>query len=105
MIAQIQDVKTSPCRGNGDCHSIPKNKQKLHQIAQEVLDKAGLAGKLYPEERDFISTASRLIVPLIQDYLSRTGGQAPPLASVRDWFYRGCPDWAIAILTDQIQQK
>ncbi|MHC5614709.1 MAG: hypothetical protein ACYTXA_27940 [Nostoc sp.] len=92
-----------PCRGIGGCHSTSKNKQKLQQIASVVLDQAGLAGKLYPQERDFISTASRLIVRMIEEFLSPSGGQAPTFGTVRDWFYKGCPDWAIAVLARQIE--
>ncbi|MCC5612255.1 hypothetical protein LC612_37430 [Nostoc sp. CHAB 5834] len=73
MIAQIEDVKKPLCRGINGCHNTSRNKQKLQQIASVVLDQAGLAGKLYPQERDFISTASRLIVRMIEEFLSPSG--------------------------------
>ncbi|MHC5897556.1 hypothetical protein [Nostoc sp.] len=85
--------------------STTRNKQKLQEIAQQVLEQAGLAGKLYPQERDFVMTASRLMAKLIENFLALTDGQAPTLATVRSWFYKGCPDWAIAVLLNQIQQK
>jgi hypothetical protein len=80
-----------------------KNQQILQDLAQKALDKAGLGGRFYPEERDFISTSARIFTPMIEQFLAPTGGQAPTLSTVRDWFYRGCPDWAIAVLNSQIQ--
>jgi hypothetical protein len=104
MIAQIDDAKAQPCSGTGGCHS-PRNKEKLQEIAGQLLEKEGLGGRYYPEERDFISTSSRLILPVIKDFLASTGGQPPALSTVRDWFYKGCSDLTIAVLASQIKQK
>lgn len=104
MIAQIDGAKTQPCSRVNGCHNT-RNKEKLQEIAKQLLEQAGLGGRFYPEERDFISTSSRLILPVIENFLSSTGGQPPALATVRDWFYKGCSDLTIAVLASQIQQK
>jgi hypothetical protein len=104
MIAQIDDVRTQPCSSAGGCQNT-RNKEKLQAIAGQLLQKAGLGGRFYPEERDFVSTSSRLILPVIEEFLASTGGQPPALATVRDWFYKGCSDLTIAVLASQIQQK
>lgn len=83
MIAQIDNIKPLSCNGSGGCHNTPRNKQKLQEIAEQILDQAGLAGKLYPQERDFVSTASRIILQLLENYLAPTEGQAPSLETVR----------------------
>gem|GEM_PF-2360197 len=97
--AEIQELS---CSGIGVCHS---NQQKLEQIAQDLLDQAGLAGRFYPKERDFVMAASRLVMTIIENFYSPSGGQPPALSTVRAWFYRDCPDWAIAVLANQVQQK
>lgn len=104
MIAQIDGAKTRACSRAGGCHST-RNQEKLQEIAKQLLEQAGLGGRFYPEERDFISTSSRLILPVIENFLSSTGGQPPALATIRDWFYKGCSDLTIAVLASQIQQK
>jgi len=101
MIAQTDQIKTL-CSGTS-CQG-KRNIDKLQTIAQELLNREGLGGKFYPQERDFVSTASRLILPVIEDFLSPTGGKPPTLATVRDWFYAGCPDLMIAVLSHQTQQ-
>lgn len=103
MIAQ-DDVKMQPPCSVSGCHST-RNKEKLQAIAGQLLDQAGLGGRYYPEERDFVSTSSRLILPVIENFLASTGGQPPALATVRDWFYKGCSDLTIAVLASQVQQK
>ncbi|MHC5755836.1 MAG: hypothetical protein ACYTXF_35405 [Nostoc sp.] len=104
MIAQIEDVRTQQCNSSGGCHN-KRNKEKLQEIAKQLLEQAGLGGRFYPEERDFVSTSSRLILPVIENFLASTGGQPPALATVRDWFYKGCSDLMIAVLASQIKQK
>jgi hypothetical protein len=104
MIAQIDDVRTQPCNSDRGCHNT-RNKEKLQAIAGQLLEQAGLGGRYCPEERDFVSTSSRLILPVIEQFLASTGGQPPALATVRDWFYKGCSDLMIAVLASQVQQK
>ncbi|MEH2102533.1 MAG: hypothetical protein V7K76_22835 [Nostoc sp.] len=96
-MAQIADAQ--------HCQIPFSNEQKLEKIAQDLLDKEGLAGKFYPKERDFVMAASRLVMKVIENFYSASGGQPPTLSTVRAWFYRDCPDWAIAVLANQVQQK
>ncbi len=100
-MAQIESIQSSL----GQASASFSNQQKLEKIAQDLMNQAGLAGRFYPRERDFVMAASRLVVKIIENFYSPSGGQPPALSTVRAWFYRDCPDWAIAVLANQIQQK
>lgn len=57
------------------------------------------------DERGYVKVASRQIHRLMADYYRGTGVEPPSVDSIRIWFYSGCPDWAIAVMANTLNQK
>lgn len=76
----------------------PKN--RLEEIAQQLITDAGLAVEI--GEYEFVSTATRLIQPMVGKWYLNAGLTPPQTDTIAKWFYRGKPpDWVIAFLVNE----
>ncbi|MBD2535439.1 hypothetical protein LC609_25245 [Nostoc sp. XA013] len=81
--------------------------RQLNQIdifAQKLIEELPPNQRSYPGEMYYVSTGVRLIERQLQEYFQGTGVTPPNKTAVRNWFYYGCPDWAIAVLHHALNQ-
>lgn len=77
---------------------MPRRKPtKLDPIAQKLIDQHHAS--IFPGEYEYVSTAATLVRQQLEKFFDGTGAQPPELKTIKNWFYQGCPDWAIAILS------
>ena len=83
-----------------------RKQTRLDDIAQQlILEKKGV--KISPGEFTFISTATPLVWQEIKEWFEQSdSGVSPPTKSaVKQWFYNGCPRWAIATLFFRLKSE
>lgn len=71
--------------------------KKIDEFAQILMNESGYS--ISPGEYEYVSTGAILIRQNLEIFFDGTGVQPPELKTVKNWFYKDCPDWAIAILS------
>lgn len=78
----------------------PQN--KLQQIAQEMVKAAGYTVEF--GEYEFVSTATRLIEPLIHKWYAGTGYTPPATKTISCWLYKKqVPEWVVIFLIREME--
>ncbi|AFY45746.1 hypothetical protein [Nostoc sp. PCC 7107] len=79
---------------------FPQN--KLQQIAQEMVKAAGYTVEF--GEYEFVSTATRLIEPLIHKWYEGTGYTPPTTKTISCWLYKKqVPEWVVIFLIKEME--
>lgn len=78
---------------------MARNSAQIHAIAQKLIQDLPPNRKVQPGEQSYISTSSRLIFAELQKCYEGSGFNPPTHDTVRGWFYSGCPDWVVVILS------
>lgn len=58
-----------------------------------------------PGETTYVAVGARLIREHLGEYYGKAGLEPPQFTTVRNWFYYGSPDWAIAVLHNILGAK
>ncbi|MEH1778511.1 MAG: hypothetical protein V7L26_05075 [Nostoc sp.] len=75
----------------------PRN--KFEQIAAQMVKAAGYSVEY--GEYEFVSTATRLIEPLVVQWYAAAEIPPPVTGTIERWFYNRPPAWAIAFLANE----
>jgi hypothetical protein len=58
-----------------------------------------------PGEMTYVAVGARLIQEKLREYYKNAGLEPPQFQAIRNWFYYGSPDWAIAVLHNILGAK
>lgn len=77
----------------------------IDNFAEKFIDELPPSERVYVGELNYVTIAARQVHLKLVQFYSGTGVEPPSRSAIRLWFYRGTPPWAIAVLTNIVNEK
>ena len=84
---------------------MPRKATNIDTFVEILIKDVPLSQRPCPGETTYVSIGAKLIQQRLTKYYQHAGVEPPQFKTVRNWFYYGCPDWAIAVLYNIVGAK